>query len=113
MWGLTFKANTDDLRESPALQVIDRLRKRGAIVRAFDPAIHKSVNNIVLADSAYHATEDADVVVLLTEWDEFKWLDFQKVAELMATPRLFDTRNIVDGPAVTKLGFEFKGLGRS
>ena len=112
-WGLTFKANTDDLRESPALAVIARLAGRGAKVAAFDPAIHKSVNGIRVVDSAYTAAEDADVVVVLTEWDEFKWLDFQKIADLMASPRVYDTRNIIDTAAVGKLGFDIKTLGRA
>ena len=112
-WGLTFKANTDDLRESPALAVIKRLTERGAEVVAFDPAIHKSVNGIRVVDSAYTASEDAEVVVVLTEWDEFKWLDLQKVADLMATPRVYDTRNIIDAPAAAKLGFDIKALGRA
>lgn len=112
-WGLTFKANTDDLRESPALAVIARLAGRGAEVAAFDPAIHKSVNGIRVVDSAYTAAEDADVVVVLTEWDEFKWLDFQKIADLMASPRVYDTRNIIDTAAVAKLGFDIKTLGRA
>jgi UDPglucose 6-dehydrogenase len=111
--GLTFKANTDDLRESPALQVIERLQRRGASVVAFDPAIHRSVNDIPVVDSAYTAAEGAEVLVVLTEWDEFKWLDFQKVADQMATPRVFDTRNILDASALTKVGFEVKVLGRS
>ncbi len=112
-WGLTFKANTDDLRESPALNVISRLRARGASVLAYDPAIHRSVDGIDVADSAYSAAEGADVVVLLTEWDEFRWLDFKKVADLMSTPRLFDTRNVLDAGAVTKAGFTVKVLGRA
>jgi len=111
--GLTFKANTDDLRSSPAIEVIERLQAKGAEVLAFDPAIHRQVNDIKLSDSAYAAATDADLIVVLTEWDEFKWLDFDKIADLMRTPRLFDTRNIIDAAIMDKHGFEFRALGRS
>ena len=112
-WGLTFKANTDDLRESPALAVIERLGARGATVVAYDPAIHRNLPGIAVADSAYTAAENADVIVVLTEWDEFRWLDLQKVADLMTTPALYDTRNVVDVAAAAKAGFEFAALGRT
>ena len=112
-WGLTFKANTDDLRASPALEIISKLRGRGAVVRAFDPAIHRSVEGIPVADSAYTAVVDAELIVVLTEWDEFRSLDFEKLADLMATPRIFDTRNILDQPALSKLGFEVEAIGRA
>ena len=112
-WGLTFKANTDDLRAPPALEIISKLRGRGAVVRAFDPAIHRSVEGIPVADSAYTAVVDAELIVVLTEWDEFRSLDFEKLADLMATPRIFDTRNILDQPALPKLGFEVEAIGRA
>ena len=111
--GLTFKANTDDLRDSPALEVAARLKSRGAILRAFDPAVHSPVDNIAVYDSAYTAAEGASTVVLLTEWDEFRWLDWEKMAQQMTLPRLVDARNLLDPAAMRRRGFEYEGLGRS
>ncbi|NOX29201.1 MAG: UDP-glucose/GDP-mannose dehydrogenase family protein [Actinobacteria bacterium] len=113
VWGLTFKANTDDLRESPSLEVINRLIERRAEVLAYDPAIHADLDNVSVSDSAYTAVEGADIVVLLTEWDEFRWLDMAKVADLMTTPRIYDTRNVIDVPAARRAGFEICSLGRA
>jgi hypothetical protein len=88
-WGLTFKARTDDLRESPALEIIGRLTKQGAIVRAFDPATVPPVEErraalltgLEVSSDPYAACEDAEALLVLTEWDEFRWLDFDKVLE--------------------------------
>ncbi len=113
VWGLTFKANTDDLRESPSLEVINRLIERGAEVLAYDPAIHSDLDNVSVSESAYTAVEGADIVVLLTEWDEFRWLDMAKVADLMTTPRIYDTRNVIDVPVARRAGFEISSLGRA
>lgn len=112
-WGLTFKANTDDLRESPALEIIKRLKARGAEVVAYDPAVHRNIGDIEVVDSAYGAATDADVLVVLTEWDEFRWVDMAKVAEVMATARIYDTRNIVNVAAANRAGVTIKVLGRS
>jgi UDPglucose 6-dehydrogenase len=118
-WGLTFKARTDDLRESPSLQVLERLRARGAEVRAFDPAVHGSLDGvehaegIELVEDPYAAVEGAEVLVVLTEWDEFRWLDIDKVAELMAARRVVDARNLLDRAALARRGFEYRGIGRS
>ncbi|MDG2113258.1 MAG: nucleotide sugar dehydrogenase, partial [Actinomycetota bacterium] len=111
--GLTFKANTDDLRDSPALEVASRLQARGAVLRAFDPAVHSPVNGIDVYDSAYTAAEDAAVAVLLTEWDEFRWLDWEKMAQQMQTARLVDARNLLDPATMRRRGFEYEGLGRA
>ena len=112
-WGLTFKANTDDLRESPALEIIKRLKARGADVVAYDPAVHHNIGDIDVVDSAYAAATGADVLVVLTEWDEFRWVDMAKVAEVMATARIYDTRNIVNVAAAERAGVAIKVLGRS
>lgn len=111
--GLTFKANTDDLRDSPALEVAGRLQERGAILRAFDPAVHSPVEGIDVYDSAYTAAEDAQVLALLTEWDEFRWLDWEKMAQQMAAPRVVDARNLLDPATMRRRGFDYEGLGRS
>lgn len=116
-WGLTFKARTDDLRDSPALEVIRRLRERGAIVRAYDPATlngeHPSLEGIDVSVDPYPICEGADVLVVLTEWDEFRWLDFAKVAGLMKTPRIVDTRNLLESAAIRRRGFLYDGVGRA
>lgn len=111
--GLTFKANTDDLRDSPALEVAARLQARGAVLRAFDPAVHSPVNGIDVHDSAYTAAEGASVAVLLTEWDEFRWLDWEKMAQQMQTARMVDARNLLDPATMRRRGFEYEGLGRA
>jgi len=117
VWGLTFKAGTDDLRESPSLEIIRRLLARGARVRAFDPAVTALPADLdldveVLPDP-YAACEGAAVLAVLTEWDEFKWLDLDKVADALAAPRILDGRNLLDRSAVLRRGFTYRGIGRS
>ncbi|MBA2437906.1 MAG: nucleotide sugar dehydrogenase [Acidimicrobiia bacterium] len=120
-WGLTFKARTDDLRDSPAIEVIRRLQGRGAVVRAYDPTVKATaaggaaaarLAGIEVGADPYAVCEGADVAVVLTEWDELRWLDFAKVAELMAEPRIVDTRNLLDAPLLRRLGFAYRGVGR-
>jgi hypothetical protein len=121
VWGLTFKARTDDLRESPALEIIKRLQARGAKVRAFDPSVAsplddrraRDLEGIEIATDPYAACVDAEVLVVLTEWDEFKWLDFDKVADALAQPRVVDGRNLLDREALRRRGFEYAGIGRT
>ncbi|MBV8560048.1 MAG: UDP-glucose/GDP-mannose dehydrogenase family protein [Acidimicrobiia bacterium] len=112
-WGLTFKARTDDLRGSPALEVLHRLQGRGARARAYDPAISEAVDGIEVATDPYAACEGASVLLVLTEWDEFRWLDFEKVGGLMAERRLVDARNLLDPAAVRRRGFAYDAVGRS
>ena len=122
-WGLTFKANTADLRESPSLQVLARLARAGATIRAFDPAIRGSLADqrgaedladaIEVCDDPYAACEGAEVLVVLTEWDDFKWYDFDKVGETMAARRVVDARNLLDRAALARRGFSYRGIGRS
>lgn len=111
--GLTFKAGTDDLRESPAIEIVERLVERGAVVRAYDPAVTESpLAGVDLADDAYAACENATVAVVLTEWDEFKWLDLDKLASSMAQLHVVDGRNILDKGALLRRGFTYTGIGR-
>jgi UDPglucose 6-dehydrogenase len=115
VWGLTFKADTDDLRDSPAVAVTRRLVADGALVRAYDPTVEgdSPVDGVEIVGDAYAAVEDAPIVVLLTEWDEFRWLDFRKVAGSMTSPRaVVDARNLLDPPAMRRMGFAYQGVGR-
>jgi UDPglucose 6-dehydrogenase len=117
VWGLTFKANTDDLRDSPALVVCERLLEEGATVRAYDPAAGESAGGWVagldVVEDPYEAVRGAGSLALLTEWDEFRWLDFARVAEAMAAPRaLVDARNLLDPVAMRRRGFAYQGVGR-
>ncbi len=117
-WGLTFKARTDDLRMSPSLEVIGRLIARGARVRAHDPAIagnsgHPSLDGIDVCADPYSPCEGAAVLVVLTEWDDFRRVDLTKVAGLLQRPlRVVDARNLLDPAELRKHGFQYTGIGR-
>jgi UDPglucose 6-dehydrogenase len=119
VWGLTFKAGTDDLRDSPALEVIRRLLERGASVRAYDPTVqdrlpdHLSSLVVEVCPDAYAACDGAAVLTVLTEWDEFRWVNFDKVAELMSHPSIVDARNLLDPAPLKRRGFAYEGMGRS
>lgn len=118
VWGLTFKAHTDDLRDSPSLNIINRLLEVGAIVRAYDPAVEPGTSDsrldgIEIAADLYEATADADVLAVLTEWPEFIEADFAKVGESIASRSVVDARNLLDATALKDLGFEYDGIGRS
>jgi UDPglucose 6-dehydrogenase len=115
IWGLTFKANTDDMRDSPAVAIAEMLAEQGALIRAYDPGVGEAAVlpagfEIVL--DPYVACEDADVLVVLTEWDEFRWLDFERVVASMQRPELVDTRNLLDPAAMRRIGFGYRGVGR-
>ena len=113
MLGLAFKAGTDDTRESPAIEIADRLVAAGATVRAFDPAVRDvSIDGIEIVEDAYSACDQADVLVVATEWDEFKWLDLDKIADAMAQLHIVDARNLLDRGAVRRRGFTYQGVGR-
>lgn len=112
VWGLTFKANTDDLRESPALAIVDRLTARGAKIRAYDPTVHRNMPGIEAVADPYAACEGAQVLAILTEWDEFRSADLDKVKGLLANPAIVDGRNLLDKDAVLSSGFTYQGIGR-
>jgi len=112
--GLAFKAGTDDMRDSPAIEVAERLIAAGALVRAFDPvASNCTVPGVEECGDPYAAAEGADVVAVLTEWPEFKFLELDKLAEVVARKNLVDARNILDRGAVRRRGFSYEGIGRS
>jgi len=152
VWGLTFKADTNDLRESPALEVVRQLLAGGAVVTAYDPAAGEQaasifgsteivipepevvmagdgavataatragaarsrspVERFLITGDAYEACRDAEALAVLTEWDEFRWLDFDGVKQLMSTPAVVDARNILDPVALRRRGFAYHGIGR-
>ena len=115
VWGLTFKAQTDDLRSSPALEVVGRLTAQGARVRAFDPAVAAGTDvatGVEVCTDPYAVCEGADLLVVLTEWDEFRRLDFGKVSQLLRTPAVLDGRNLLDPAALRRRGFAYEGIGR-
>jgi len=117
VWGLTFKARTDDLRDSPSLEIIGRLKAKGARIQAYDPAIHAGTTDprlegIEVCADPYAACQDAAVLAVLTEWDELKWLDFDKVGEVMAAKRVVDGRNLLERSPLTRRGFLVDGIGR-
>ena len=116
VWGLTFKARTDDVRNSPSLAIIERLLAAGASVRAFDPTVPELRQGVpaelVLCADAYVACEGADALAVLTEWDEFKWLEPTKAAAVMAGRGVVDGRNLLDRSAWQRAGFTYQGIGR-
>ncbi len=113
LWGLTFKAGTDDLRQSPALAVAARLTELGATIRAYDPTVSAALEGIEVCADPYSACEQADALVIGTEWDEFRWLDFDKVGNLMASRAVVDARNLLDSAMLRRLGFDYTGIGCS
>jgi len=118
VWGLTFKANTDDRRDSPSLQVAHRLAQLGAHVQAFDPTVDAEaapvddLHGLQLRPDPYTAVTGARVLVVLTEWDDFRRLDFSRVLAVMAEPHIVDARNLLDPAAVRRMGFSYAGIGR-
>ena len=111
VWGLTFKARTDDLRESPALAIIDRLARMGAQNRAYDPTVAGDLPGMEVVGDPYDACEEAVALVILTEWDEFRWLDLGLVRTRMASPRIVDARNLLDPAAARRAGVRYEGIG--
>jgi UDPglucose 6-dehydrogenase len=117
VWGLAFKPRTDDMREAPAITVIEGLVARGAEVRAYDPKAEPQArrvfgDRITLCGRAYEAVQDADALVVVTEWNEFREPDFARIRSLMRNPAIFDGRNIYDPGVLRKLGFHYEGIGR-
>ncbi len=115
--GLAFKPETDDIRESAALTVIDYLKEKGAKIRAYDPIAMDNTklllgNEIEFGNSAYDVAEGSDAVILLTHWDEFKSLDYKKIRSLMKQPFFIDSRNCLDQNKMQKLGFNYRGVGK-
>jgi UDPglucose 6-dehydrogenase len=112
--GLTFKPNTDDMREAPSLAIIPALQALGARVQAFDPEGHTEARqrDVALKDDPYGAAEGADVLVIITEWDQFRALDLDRIKRLMKRPALVDLRNIYKPADMRARGFEYTSVGR-
>lgn len=114
--GLSFKPNTDDMREAPSVFIIKKLQSLGAIIRAFDPAAMENAKHI-FKDVKYcgnpqETAKDVDALLILTEWNEFKQLDLEELKKLMKNYYIFDGRNIYDPQKLKQLGFTYKGIGR-
>ena len=115
--GLTFKPNTDDMRDSPSLDIIPLLQEAGASVTAFDPeGMNESkdlLSGVIYCDNAYHAMKEADAVTILTEWNAFRALDFDRLKQTLKTPLMIDLRNIYDPAEIAALGIEYHSIGRA
>ena len=117
LWGLAFKPNTDDIRDAPALDMIDALLKEGASVCAFDPEAMKNVktllgNAIEYADNQYDCLKGADALIIATEWNEFRSPDFSKIASTLKNKAIFDGRNLFDLASIREMGFHYESVGR-
>lgn len=117
LWGLAFKPNTDDIREAPALYILDALTKEGATVTAFDPEAMNNVRQLVgdkikYGESQYEALKGADALVIATEWNEFRTPDFLKMVKYLKSKAIFDGRNLFDVAAIKELGFHYESVGR-
>ena len=119
VWGLSFKPDTDDMRESPAVTIIDSLTEAGARIQAYDPQAEASAKNIYLKDndrivycqSKYDALKDADALILITEWKEFRSPDFPEIKKLLKTPVIFDGRNQYDKKSMRRYGIDYYQIG--
>jgi UDPglucose 6-dehydrogenase len=115
IWGLAFKPNTDDTRDSPAFAVVQLLVDGGARMRGYDPVVGEKVfaaAGIERAAGPIEAADGADAVVVLTEWNEFRWVNFARLHEVMAAPVIVDARNLLDPHSLRQMGFTYEGVGR-
>jgi UDPglucose 6-dehydrogenase len=114
--GLAFKPNTDDIRFSPAIDLIHDLLAEGANVRAFDPeAMEKAravLPQVKMSESPYEAAKDAEALIIATEWKQFRELDWRRMHDQMMHPMIVDARNLLLGPEMKALGFEYYSIGR-
>lgn len=117
VWGLAFKPKTDDMREAPAITIINELLNRGAKIQAYDPKAMESAkyhfqNRIIYSKTSYEALKNADALLLLTEWNEFRRPDIDKIKKLLKTPVIFDGRNQYNVERITQRGFEYICIGK-
>ncbi|MEP4769985.1 MAG: UDP-glucose/GDP-mannose dehydrogenase family protein [Roseibium sp.] len=115
--GLAFKPNTDDMREAPSLDIVEKLQSAGTKIRAYDPASMEEagemMQGVLFCDGPYHALEGADVVVIVTEWDQFRALDLDRVKTLVNEPNVVDLRNIYKPSYMAEKGFNYTSIGRA
>jgi len=117
IWGLAFKPNTDDIREAPAITIINDLLEAGAIIKAFDPEAMDNVSKIMgdkieFCDTQYEALKGADALAIVTEWQVFRTPNYQKIRESLTYPAVFDGRNVYDPEKMKKMGFYYESIGR-
>jgi UDPglucose 6-dehydrogenase len=117
MWGLSFKPNTDDIREAPSLYMIDSLLKEGAEIVAYDPEALENVKNLLgdkikYSNSAYDVLKDADALIIVTEWSEFRTPDFERMNSLLKKKVIFDGRNVFELSTMQDLGYHYESIGR-
>jgi len=117
LWGLAFKPNTDDIREAPALYVIDALVAAGATVTAFDPEAMPNIQNqigdkINYASNQYEALDNADALIIATEWNEFRTPEFEKIESSLKNKTIFDGRNLFDVKEMKNNGWHYESVGR-
>jgi UDPglucose 6-dehydrogenase len=114
--GLSFKPNTDDMRDAPSITIADALTARGASVRAYDPVAMeiaaRDLPNVEMCPDPYTMADGCDALVVVTEWNEFKQLDLERIRGIMRTPVLLDGRNIYDPIVMKEAGFNYRGVGR-
>ena len=121
MWGLSFKPNTDDMREAASLTILADLHEMGASVCAYDPEAMTEARHVLedrdwdvaFAKSSYEALEGADALIVVTEWNEFRRPDFEKVRAALAHPTVFDGRNLYEPARMKELGFVYYAVGRT
>ena len=117
VWGLAFKPNTDDIREAPALTIIESLLEHGAVISVYDPEAMNNVRNLFtdrihFADHQYEALADADALIIATEWSEFRTPDFDRIISLLKNKVIFDGRNLFDLNKMEEMGFHYESVGR-
>ncbi len=114
--GLSFKPNTDDMRDAPSIEIIHMLQHEGAQIKAYDPQAMETakriLTNVTYCENPYEVAEGADALILVTEWNEFKQLDMLRIKEIMRQPVILDGRNIYDPEKMKEMGFIFRGMGR-
>jgi UDPglucose 6-dehydrogenase len=119
LWGLAFKPNTDDMRQAPAVTLIELLLKAGATVKAYDPVAAAEAQRMfagragfTLAKSAYEAAQGADALAIVTEWQEFRSPDFDRLKQILKAPVIFDGRNLYEPSMLSRFGLTYYAIGR-
>ena len=117
MLGLTFKPNTDDMRDSPSLEIVAGLQDAGAKIRAFDPegmdVARNMMNDVIWCQDAYDAIKGADAVCIVTEWNQFRAIDLKRAKKLLTAPVMIDLRNIYNPDEMAEAGFYYFSIGRA